>query len=64
MSDALVLKGIDLAINVLVGDKLAAHDVTALSNLLLRVHKGELSPEDARASVRSQAGDALDQIVN
>jgi hypothetical protein len=58
-----VLKAIDTAILVMLGDKVTAAQQRAIRNTIVAVHEGRMSAEDAYEVLRFKDGDALDQAL-
>ena len=58
-----VLKAIDTAILVMLGDKITAARQREIREKIVAVHEGRMTAEEAYAALRFQDGDALDQAL-
>jgi hypothetical protein len=59
----LILKGIDLSLTVMFGDKIAAAERRRMGNVMIALHAGEITIDQAREQLRPKHGDELDQLL-
>ena len=59
----IVGRTVDIALTVLLGDKLMAQDMRELRRTIEDVVAGKLKEEDAYRQVRETKGDLLDQVL-
>ena len=55
--------GINLALTILLGDKIGASGVAAISKVIKDVHDKVITVEDARNAIRRKENDSLDQAI-